>query len=163
VCQTWWRFTSRTSARSWARTSLRRGADWGTSSMGKSIRWRLQVWYAVVLTAVVAGFAGILFFQVRAARFQEIDAQLEAGALYLEAARRGFPPFELDGSRPDRFGPPPGIPPRPGGPPGGPPGPPPPPNLERLWAELALPRELDTAPGPGPRERLYFAVWRQDG
>jgi two-component system OmpR family sensor kinase len=73
--------------------------------MNRSLRWRLQGWYAVVLLAVVGGFATLLYAQVRSARFQEIDATLTADALYLDTNLRRFPPHELDGGRPD--GPPP--------------------------------------------------------
>ena len=48
--------------------------------MIKSLRWRLQVWYTGLLLAVVGGFGGILYYRAYAAKLQEIDAQLEAGA-----------------------------------------------------------------------------------
>src|SRR5262245_60978185 len=145
--------------------------------MRKSIRWRLQLWYTLVLSAVVAGFAGILYFRVRAARFQEVDAALEAGALYLDASlRRFFPPqpvYPPPDHRPGRF---PFEGPRGGGhghpppPPYGGPGMswfgrPPPfqrvPDLERCLADLKLPEH-----GGGDDDRLrgaYFAVWQADG
>ena len=69
--------------------------------MIKSIRARLQLWYAIVLIAVVSSFAGILYYRARATAFREIDAQLEASAQYLDAGLRRFPPNELDGKRPD--------------------------------------------------------------
>src|SRR5947208_2963861 len=68
--------------------------------MNRSLRWRLQGWYAVVLLAVVGGFATLLYAQVRAARFQEIDAALTADALYLDTNLRRLPPFDPD-RRPD--------------------------------------------------------------
>jgi heavy metal sensor kinase len=118
--------------------------------MRRSIRGRLQVWYALVLLAVVAGFAGLLFYQVRAARLREVDAGLEAAAQYLDANLRRFPLHDLDGL------PPPWPPGRP------PPGLPPRPSRERLLADLDLPRPA----GPGGRDAsavTYFAVWRADG
>lgn len=36
--------------------------------MRKSMRGRLQLWYAGVLLTVVAGFAGLLYYRVRQAR-----------------------------------------------------------------------------------------------
>src|SRR5919204_2289890 len=99
--------------------------------MRKSIRWRLQLWYTLVLSAVVAGFAGLLYYRVRAARFQEVDAGLKAAALYLDAHLRRFPLPELDGEPPDGW-PPPGPPERLEK---GRPGRPPRPNRERLFAE----------------------------
>ena len=117
--------------------------------MVRSIRARLQLWYALVLVAVVAGFAGLLYYRVQAARWDEVNARLEASALYLDAQLRRFPPPELDRSLP---------PPRPGrGGPERPPNPPRPP-LERLLAELEPPQ----APGRNAGQE-YFAVWRGDG
>src|SRR5437763_10395025 len=72
--------------------------------MNRSLRWRLQGWYALVLVAVVGGFATLLYAQVRSARFQEIDAALTADALYLDTNLRRPPPpprHEPDGGRPD--------------------------------------------------------------
>src|SRR5438067_1642969 len=99
---------SRTFAKSSARTSSPRAGVKGTSSMRSSIRWRLQLWYALVLLAVVGGLAGILYVRVRAARFQEVDGALETAALYLDANLRRFPLHELDGlpPPPDDFPPP---------------------------------------------------------
>src|SRR5262249_51855459 len=113
--------------------------------MARSIRWRLQAWYALVLLAVVAGFAAILYSEVRTARLREVDAGLTAAAIYLDVNLRRFPPHVLRGPPPDDFfddgppfdGPPPDGP-RFKGPPhdrpppgrrkkGGPPGRPPPP------------------------------------
>jgi heavy metal sensor kinase len=122
--------------------------------MLRSIRGRLQLWYAAVLLAVVAGFAGLLFFRVREARLQEVDARLQSAARYLDANLRRFPPHDLEGQPPDRPFPPP--PPGRGGWPG--PGRPPPPDRERLIADLSLPRE-----GSLPGDGAYFAVWRADG
>lgn len=131
--------------------------------MFKSIRWRLQLWYALVLLAVVGGFAGILLFQVRAARFRDVDHGLDASIHYLDAALRRFPPWELRGEPPperslrrpppdmegDDFRPPPG-----------------PPSRERLLRELTLPRPAGPtdphAPDAAPPRR-YFAIWRGDG
>ena len=86
--------------------------------MNRSLRWRLQGWYAIVLLAVVGGFATLLYAQVRSARFQEIDSALTADARHLDTNLRRFPPRELDSSLPNdrpppdgrRFGPPPGPP-----------------------------------------------------
>jgi heavy metal sensor kinase len=132
--------------------------------MGRSIRLRLLAWYAAVLTAVVGGFAASLYYEVRAARLGEVDAELTAAAAGLESALRLFPPHELTGDdppprpRPDRpkFDPPPKRP-RPDGPPEFGPGPPP---RERLLAGLNLPGGPPTRGGPSP---TYFAVWRADG
>ena len=60
--------------------------------MARSLRWRLQIWYAVVLVLAIAGFGSILFFEVRKARMDEIDAELVAGARTLEGVLRNAPP-----------------------------------------------------------------------
>jgi two-component system, OmpR family, sensor kinase len=143
--------------------------------MIRSIRVRLLLWYAVVLTGVVGGFAGLLYSEVKAARLAEVDAQLDAAAASLESALRLFPPFELAGESPPP--PPPkksGPPPKKKGPPGwspdrpefgpgpgfegGPEFGPKRPSREHLIAGLDL---------PGPPENrsgvLYYGVWRADG
>ena len=62
----------------------------------QSIRWRLQAWYAVVLLAVIGGFAGVLYQQARATAFQRVDLQLSNAILHLDGALQFFPPHELD-------------------------------------------------------------------
>ncbi|HEX5269579.1 MAG TPA: ATP-binding protein [Gemmataceae bacterium] len=108
--------------------------------MVKSIRTRLQLWYAAVLLAVVGGFAGLLYLREREARLQEVDARVRSAALYLDANLRPFPPFELHGSPADEPPPPPRRPP--------------PPGRERLVAGLDVPPEAKGS---------SFAVWRADG
>jgi heavy metal sensor kinase len=129
--------------------------------MVRSIRVRLLAWYAVVLTGVVGGFAALLYYEVRAARLAELDAQLDAAAASLESALRLFPPFELtgEGLPPKKPGPPPKKKPPPGWPPEGPElgpgsGPKGPPGREHL---------LDSLDPPGRPNGMYFAVWRSDG
>jgi two-component system OmpR family sensor kinase len=137
--------------------------------MFKSIRWRLQLWYALVLLAVVAGFAAIQYQSVGAARFSELDAELETSALYLDAQLQRFPPRELDGTAPER---PHGRPRnsdeegrdlRPGPPRGrnGPPPLKPPPSLERLREELTLPASGEGRGGRAAEQ--FFAIWKADG
>ncbi len=126
--------------------------------MVKSIRLRLLIWYAAVLAVVVGGFTLLLYYEVQAARFREIDAQLETGSAGLESALRMFPPHELNGSAPPfpPKGPPPKGPPQKG--PNGAPPPPEPMTQERLLASLNL-------PGPPGDQTVgtYYAVWRADG
>jgi signal transduction histidine kinase len=116
--------------------------------MGRSLRVRLAAGQAAVLAAVVAGYAGLLYLEVRRHRLAELDGQLDAAAAGLEAALRLFPPHDLDpaqppppffpkGDRPPKGkGPPDGLSPR-----------------DRMLAGLTLPA------GAGG----YFAVWRADG
>lgn len=112
--------------------------------MVNSIRVRLLAWYAVVLSAVVGGFAALLYYEVRAARHAEVDAHLETSAAALDAALRLFPPGELSSNSP---------------PPRGDRSPPinnglPAPPRERFLNELTL---------PGGMGEQYFAVWKPDG
>jgi two-component system, OmpR family, sensor kinase len=128
--------------------------------MFKSLRWRLQAWHSLILLLVVAGLDGMLYAEARKARFDEIDAELLAGARVIEGVlRTTFPPArppgapdagprfddgpDLRASRPWR--PPRWFPPGPDGPPGAPgpfDGPPPGP-----------PRRPPHDPGP-PGKRL---------
>lgn len=70
--------------------------------MLRSIRWRLQLWHALVLLGVVALFGVILFGQERQARWQEVDAELQACARVLEGSLRGAPPHVIESLFPDR-------------------------------------------------------------
>jgi heavy metal sensor kinase len=141
--------------------------------MSRSLRWRLQGWYAVVLLGVVGGFATLLYAQVRSARFREIDAALTADALYLDTNLRRFPLGMLMGDGPGERRPPPAFEFPPDDRPDRPPPPdrpfdrppprdragPPRPNRERLLADLTLPGR----PGGLMPGAAYFAVWRDDG
>ncbi len=150
--------------------------------MFKSIRARLQLWYALVLIIVVSGFAGIMYYRARSAVFREIDSQITSSALYIDTLLRNFPQHELEEDRgilppefegdwlPPEFEggrrPPPefdGDYPQPFPPPpkkkGGkgmamPPRRP----RERLLNELALPAQTS-----GTATKPYFAVWRANG
>ncbi len=124
------------------------------SFMVRSIRARLQIWYAIVLVVVIGGFAGVLYYQVRTDRLRRIDARLEAAVRYLEATVRSLPPHELiDGPPPAGDGPPPPERPpfrRPGPPPGR--RPQPDDRPERFGGE---PRENDfEGPPDGPGDRF---------
>jgi len=139
--------------------------------MARSLRWRLQFWYAVVLTAVVGGFAIILFLEVRAARSREIDADLSAAANYIDSSLRSWPRFELDGSAPrgEQAPPPRDYPPKgerdfppkerePPPPKGDRPPKGNPPSREKLIADLT-PSGWPQAADEG--ERAY-GIWRKD-
>ncbi len=158
--------------------------------MLNSIRARLLAWYAIVLVGVIGGFAGVLYYQVRAYRLDQVDERLTSAARYLDATLRVLPPHELEGRPPRDF---PVRPPRePGSPDGPPPGPRPPldgpnafrppprrgpddlrreppprrpperPPAERLRAALELPETL-LEPDDRPEDRPYFTIWRRDG
>jgi heavy metal sensor kinase len=159
--------------------------------MFNSIRLRLQLWYAVVLVAVIGGLASVLYFQFMFNNMRSLDARLESAANYLHATLRALPPHELEdgergprGRRPggDMRGPSPGRGPENHRPPDQHPpihgpfeGPPPRPHFadgplhppehppaDRLRNAIALPGSL--LDGPRPRhESPYFKIWRADG
>lgn len=131
--------------------------------MFKSIRWRLQVWHALVLLLVLSSFGGVLYAQIRFARLREIDRELEGAAQALmgrlHGRGRGQPWF------PEREWPGPG--PRPGPVPGenGPWRPPyepfvPPERRDRQWE---LPPPFRNRFGNSDETRPYFVLWRRDG
>src|SRR5262249_879428 len=68
--------------------------------MVKSIRWRLQFWYAVVLLAAVRGFASYLYYGVRTSRYREIDADIVVAANHLSSTLRTWPREELESPNP---------------------------------------------------------------
>ena len=89
--------------------------------MVKSLRWRLQLWHALILLGAIVGFGAMLQFSLRQSKFQEIDGDLMAAGRVIEGGLRGLPREILEGrglarireERPprDRFppeGPPPG-------------------------------------------------------
>src|SRR5438105_4206899 len=146
--------------------------------MFRSIRWRLQFWYAAVLAGVIAGFGGLIYWQSRSAKLAQIDTRLQAAVNYLDAVLRVFPPNALEGPRDGReYRPPLGRGPErpPDGrpfdgefdrPPGdrrpmdrGPGGPPPGPPFERLLNDLNIQK---TFPADDGDDRAYFTVWRAD-
>ncbi|QVL34533.1 HAMP domain-containing protein [Telmatocola sphagniphila] len=121
--------------------------------MVRSLRWRLQFWYACVLITVVAGYGLFLYFQVRDARRKEIDKELISAANYLDTSLRNFEPIPKDGMIRKKDGPPPKKDN-------------PPPPVDRLASpnERTL-REL-TPPGwpesGGRKGELYYVIWRHD-
>ena len=52
--------------------------------MFRSIRWRLQLWHALILLAVVTCFGTWLYVQVRRATMRETDTRLETAARILD-------------------------------------------------------------------------------
>ena len=94
--------------------------------MAKSLRWRLQIWHALILSCVVLGFAAALYLQMRRTTFSDIDEELLSGARVIEASLRAAPP--------------PGF--RPG----------PPPNAMGPRAFGASGEGINTSPRPSPQE-----------
>jgi two-component system, OmpR family, sensor kinase len=153
--------------------------------MVRSLRGRLQLWYGLVLTAAVVGFAVILYSRAQATIYEQIDANLIAAAEYLDAALRSLPLALLEGPSPvgrppwDEKGPdmkgkgPPDIKGRPDmkGPPEGKGRPKGPPMFgldgrpirrqpERRLEDFGLPPAMNVTPNEPNRQ--YFGIWRAD-
>ncbi len=60
--------------------------------MGKSLRWRLQVWNALILSLVIIAFGAAFYFQLRRTTLGEIDLELLSSARVLEGSLRSLPP-----------------------------------------------------------------------
>jgi len=121
-----------------------------------SIRWRLQVWYGVILIAVLAGF-GITAYQLeRAQRFRTIDGELKRRmdallpVLQLNAPGRDGPDEDF------RDRPPPPEDPLREGPGEGPRRKPPRPD------EFKVPPQIAGLFGSGP-DAYYFMIRERDG
>ncbi|HSU54917.1 MAG TPA: ATP-binding protein, partial [Candidatus Dormibacteraeota bacterium] len=133
-----------------------------------SIRWRLQLWYALILVCVLAGFGFTAYELQRGRLFRRIDGELQRRVAELESALRG-----PAGRRP-------GFP---ESPPRGPGRDRPPPEDLPFPGDLPRPGRRDDGPDPllrPPREfhlapeqaRLfdasdtngfYFVLWARDG
>jgi len=101
----------------------------------KSIRWRLQIWYGIILLTVLAGF-GVTAYQLeRGQKFRRIDEDLRQRANAIANAMR-LPPR----------GPGPDDPPFGHPPPGGPVSPP--------MEQPRHPRGFEDEPGPGMGRRM---------
>jgi two-component system OmpR family sensor kinase len=61
--------------------------------MVKSLRWRLQIWHALVLTCVLAIFGTVVYSLHWQTRLQQIDAELDRMAEVLGARLRRLLPF----------------------------------------------------------------------
>jgi heavy metal sensor kinase len=72
----------------------------------RSIRWSLQLWHAGLLAVVVAGFGFVTYYDLRVARFQKIDRELERSAQMLASSLR-FPRPRFGPDFNDRGPPPP--------------------------------------------------------
>jgi two-component system, OmpR family, sensor kinase len=62
----------------------------------RSLRWRLQVWHAVILFLVVLVFGGLLHWEITRAQWDAVDEELVTAARVIEGALRFVPPPILD-------------------------------------------------------------------
>jgi len=62
----------------------------------KSIKWRLQVWYGLILLVVLAGFGGTAYQLERSRQFGRIDQELHRRVSVLANALRRPPPRRME-------------------------------------------------------------------
>jgi heavy metal sensor kinase len=132
---------------------LKQGVAWDTSSVFKSLRWKLQFFYSTLLATVIICSGSVYYYQIWVSTFAGVDRGLEAAALYLDVTLRSFPPPIQQGLeappmlppplRPDGTAPPPHRPRR---------------SREQFLEELRLPQELNIPGINNPRDQPYFMV-----
>ena len=112
--------------------------------MIRSIRLRVQLWYAGVLVGVLVSFAAITYARVNTMKLREVDVQLEVAVHSLDATLKLFPlkEFEPDSDKERK-------------------------NLSREerdkhLADLTLPKEVEARIIDTSGERPHFAIWRGD-
>jgi signal transduction histidine kinase len=119
----------------------------------KSIKWRLQIWYGLILVAVLAGFGFTAYQMERTWQFRRIDDELHRRIGVLANALRRPPPRGPDAGEPPFDRPPPGQ--FPGdGPPGQ--------NLRRP-VKFVLPQQDAHFFGAGDPSGFYFIIRARDG
>src|SRR5580704_13174761 len=75
----------------------------------KSIKWRLQLWYGLILVAVLVGFGATAYQLERSRQFRRVDDDLHhrvdvlARALHGPPRGREFPRRDFGGPPPDSF------------------------------------------------------------
>ncbi len=128
-----------------------------------SLRWRLQVWHALILLLVILGFGSVIYSEIRRSHWERVDDELLDAARLLEGTLRSVPRQILDsiaqdlgqhrGPRPPPGGPLGGQPGREGGPPGGLPGRDRRPPLNRNSPPRDIPSRGENLPSP-PDDRM---------
>jgi two-component system OmpR family sensor kinase len=122
-----------------------------------SIRWRLQLWYGLLLLAVLSGFGITAYELQRGKQYRRADDELRRRVVELSnALRANAPPRGPLRERPPpdgQFDGPPPLGPRGDGPPDGRR---PPPEFHLLPRQAALFDETDT-------NGFYYVVWSRNG
>src|SRR5438477_5772183 len=131
-----------------------------------SLRWRLQLWLAFLLAAVLSGFGVSIYQLQRLNQFKQMDEELERRVAALSSAVRGGPPPEFGHGRLRSEGGPgdadfndgPRGPPRmrawPGAPPGG---------MRRGPRDFQLTPEAAALFDENRTNAFYFAAWSRSG
>lgn len=133
-----------------------------------SIRWRLQIWYGVILVALVAGFGITAYELERTHIFRRVDDELQPRAGFMVATLRqpvrnrrqdGRPP--ADGMPADN-GPPPNDDPPPDQSPDAPPPEAPPQRVPPMPIKLHLQPQKTGLFDDNDTNGFYYVVWRRD-
>ena len=137
----------------------------------KSIRWRLQVWYGLILVGVLAGFGFTAYQLQRGKQFRRIDDEIQRRVGELANAMR-LPPRREPGRPPNGPGeavserapiPEPGVPGSRPPPPDGPFGGEPPEVLNRGPKEFHLRPQQTGLFDESDTNGFYYVVWGRDG
>lgn len=64
--------------------------------MFRSLRWRIQSWYAVILLVSIVGFGSVLHWEMLRAHWDDVDSDLVGAARILEGSLRRVPRQILD-------------------------------------------------------------------
>ena len=119
----------------------------------KSIKWRLQIWYGLILVAVLAGFGFTAYQMERGRLFNQIDGELYHRTGVLANALRRPPPHGPDGNEHPFDRPPPGQ-----FADDGPPGP-----ILRPPTEFHLPEQDSHFFDTNDPNHFYFVINARDG
>ncbi|MCC9609433.1 two-component sensor histidine kinase [Blastopirellula sp. JC732] len=116
----------------------------------RSLRWRIQIWYAAVLATVIIAFGSVLYILHRTNRFHEIDNELSSAVEVLTGQLRAANSQTLDAflhggptsaaSTPELLQ-----------------------AIEKLNADLRVPSTFAPRRIAHPFEAPYFAIWRSGG
>jgi heavy metal sensor kinase len=118
----------------------------------KSIKWRLQIWYGLILVVVLAGFGFTAYQLERNRQFRRIDEELHHRAGVLANALRRPPPRGAEAGEPPFDRPPPGQFP----------GDSPPGQSQRPPAEFHLPPEDTHFFDASEPNDFYFVIRSRD-
>jgi two-component system, OmpR family, sensor kinase len=134
----------------------------------KSIKWRLQIWYGLILVVVLAGFGFTAYQLERNWQFRRIDDELQRRIGVLKNALHRPPPLRGQNAGRPPFEEPPsgqnlGEPPLDGPPPGQFPDDGPPERNARRPIKFTLPQQDDHFFEAGDPHGFYFIINSRDG
>ena len=117
----------------------------------KSIKWRLQIWYGLILVVVLAGFGATAYQMERNRQFRRVDDEIHRRIGLLERQLHRPPRGPEQGRLPDNFPPPNQFPD------GGPP------ERELRPQKFILPPQVAALFETDYRDNFYFIIQGRDG